>query len=77
MRVIDNWRAVLKHAWSVRLLLIAAVLSGLEVALPLLDGVLPIPPLAFAALSGVSVCGAFIARFVVQEKLSGSKDAEE
>ncbi|MER9586983.1 hypothetical protein [Mesorhizobium sp. M0276] len=33
MRLVDNWRA-LKHAWSVRLLFIAAVLSGLEVALP-------------------------------------------
>ncbi|MER8967729.1 hypothetical protein NKI25_18740 [Mesorhizobium sp. M0808] len=73
MRLVDNWRAVLKHAWSVRLLFVAAILSGLEVALPLLNGLLPIPPLIFAALSGVCVCGAFIARFVVQEKISGEK----
>lgn len=73
MRIVKNWRAVLQHAWSVRLLLVAAMLSGLEVALPLLNGVLPIPPLIFAALSGVCVCGAFIARFVAQEKISGEK----
>lgn len=77
MKLIDNWRAVLKHAWSVRLLLIAGVLSGLEVALPLLNGVLPIPPLTFATLSGLCVFGAFIARFVVQEKLSGDRDADQ
>lgn len=71
MRIVDNWRAVLKHAWSVRLLFVAALLSGLEVALPLLNGLLPIPPLIFAALSGLCVCGAFIARFVVQKKISG------
>ncbi|RWO23381.1 hypothetical protein [Mesorhizobium sp.] len=77
MRVVDNWRAVLKHAWSVRLLFVAAVLSGLEVALPLLHGLLPISPLVFAGLSGICVCGAFIARFVVQEKLSGGSHAEK
>lgn len=73
MRIVANWRAVLKHAWSVRLLLIAAVLSGAEVALPLLDGLLPIPPIVFAAISGLCVAGAFVARFVVQEKVSGEK----
>lgn len=77
MKLIENWRAVLKHAWSVRLLALAGVLSGLEVALPLLNGVLPIPPLTFAGLSGFCVCAAFIARFVVQEKLSGDRDADQ
>ncbi|MBZ9922269.1 hypothetical protein LB579_31835 [Mesorhizobium sp. BR1-1-7] len=74
MRLIDDWKAVLRHAWSVRLLFIAAVLSGLEVALPLLNGLLPVPPLVFAALSGLCVCAAFVARFVVQKKLSGKED---
>lgn len=74
LKIVDNWRAVLKHAWSVRLLLVAAVLSGMEVALPLLNGLLPVPPLVFAAFSGLCVCGAFIARFIVQEKLSGGSN---
>jgi len=74
MRLIDNAWLVFKHAWSVRLLAVAGLLSGLEVALPLLNGILPIPPISFAAMSGVCVCGAFIARFVVQEKLSGKDE---
>jgi hypothetical protein len=71
MKLISNWQAVLKHAWSVRLLLLAGILSGLEVALPLLDGILPVPPTTFAVLSGLCVCMAFIARLVAQEKVSG------
>ena len=31
--LIDDWHRVLRRAWSVRLMLLAAVLSGLEVAL--------------------------------------------
>ena len=74
MRLVANWRAVLKHAWSVRLLLLAGILSGLEVALPLLDGILPVPPTTFAALSGLCVCMAFIARLVAQEKVSSHEE---
>jgi len=72
MKLVSNWRAVLKHAWSVRLLLLAGILSGLEVALPLLDGILPVPPTVFASLSGLCVCMAFIARLVAQQKVSGN-----
>jgi hypothetical protein len=45
------------------------LLSGLEVVLPLLTGVLPIPPGIFAALSFVTVAAAFIARVIAQEDL--------
>lgn len=70
MKLVANWRDVLRHAWSVRLLILAGVLSGVEVALPLLDGLLPIPQGVFAGLSGLVVCGAFVARFVAQKGLS-------
>lgn len=73
MRLVANWRDVLRHAWSTRFMLVAAVLSGVEVALPFLDGLLPIPERLFAALSGVSVAAAFIARFVAQKGLSNGK----
>ena len=69
MRLIDGWRAVLRRAWSIRLMLLAGLLSCLEVVLPLLDGVLPIPPGIFAALSFVTVAAAFIARVVAQKDL--------
>lgn len=69
MRLIDEWRVVLRRAWSSRLMLLAGLLSGLEVVLPLLNGVLPIPPGIFAALSFVTVAAAFIARIVAQKDL--------
>ncbi|WP_184117430.1 hypothetical protein [Aminobacter sp. DSM 101952] len=43
MTLVANWRAVLRQAWSVRLMLLAALLSGIEVMLPLVGGLLPIP----------------------------------
>ncbi|WP_311273550.1 MULTISPECIES: hypothetical protein [unclassified Rhizobium] len=67
--LVQNWRQVLKRAWSVRLMIAAAVLSGLEVALPLIDGFIEIPPGVFAALSGLTVAGAFTARLLVQKGL--------
>ena len=71
MKLVANWRDVLRHAWSIRLLILAGILSGVEVALPLLDGLLPIPQGIFAGLSGLVVCGAFVARLIAQQKLSG------
>nr|WMC97961.1 hypothetical protein RAR13_04390 [Aminobacter aminovorans] len=70
MKIVANWRAVLRCAWSIRLMILAGLLSGIEVALPLLDGLLPIPPGVFAALSGLTVAAAFIARLVAQKGLS-------
>lgn len=69
MTLVANWRRVLRHAWSVRLMLLAALLSGAEIALPLLEGVLPVPPLTFAALSGLTTAAALIARFVAQDTI--------
>lgn len=71
MRLVANWRAVLTRAWSVRLMVLAFVLTVLEVALPLLDGYLPIPPYTFAALSGLATAGAFVARLIAQQNISG------
>lgn len=70
MKLVANWRAVLRRAWSSRLMLLAGLLSGLEVVLPLLNGVLPIPPGIFAALSFVTVAAAFIARVIAQKDLN-------
>lgn len=70
MRLIDDWRAVLRRAWSIRLALLAALLSGLEVLLPFLDGAIAIPHGVFAALAGLTSAAAFYARLVAQKGLS-------
>lgn len=73
MRLVQDWKRVLQRAWSVRLMLIAAVLSGLEVAMPYLDGYVDIPPRLFALLSGLTVAAAFIARIVAQRGISNGE----
>lgn len=74
MKLAPNWRSVLTKAWSVRLMILAALLSGVEVALPFLGDW--IPRGLFAALSGLVTAGAFIARLVAQKSLSGDKNGE-
>jgi hypothetical protein len=74
LKLVPNWQRVLRHAWSIRLLILAGVLSGAEVALPLLGGVLPIPTGVFAFLSATAAGGAFVARLVAQKSVSGDHD---
>lgn len=64
MRLVANWQAVLKRAWSIHLMALCVALIVLDAALPLLP--LPIPdgvlrPLA--ALVGIAAIGA---RLLVQ-----------
>ena len=70
MRLIPNWRAVIARAWSIRLLIVAGILSGAEVALPLIGDALPIPTGMFAGLSFVIVAAAFVARLVAQKGIT-------
>ncbi|KTR06907.1 hypothetical protein NS365_05590 [Aureimonas ureilytica] len=71
MRLVDDYRAVLKKAWSVRFMAAAFVFSALEIALPMLDGLLPIPAGAFAAMTGLCTGAAFVSRLVAQQNLGG------
>lgn len=68
MTLIPNWRAILRKAWSVRLIALAGLLSGLEAALPFVDE--RIPRGAFALLSLLVTAGAFMARLVAQQGVS-------
>lgn len=74
MDLIPNAGAVLKHAWSVRLLAVSLVLSGAEVALPLLHDALPVSQGTFALLSFFATVGAGLARFVVQRRVTPDDD---
>lgn len=67
MKLYDNWRDILKKAWSIRLMVLAGVLSAVEVVLPLFAD--SIPRGIFAALSGVTVAGAFVARLIAQQDI--------
>lgn len=69
MKLAPNWREVLRYAWSIRLMLLAAALSALEVALPFI-GALPIPTGVFALLSALTTAAAFMARLLAQAPLT-------
>ena len=63
----DNWKDIVKKAWSIRLIILAGLLSGCEVILPFFSD--SIPDKLFAALSFVFVAAAFVARIVAQKDL--------
>lgn len=67
MQLIENWRVVLRKAWSSRLILLAAGLSGVEVVLPFLQSALPVG--LFALASFLVTAAALVARLVAQPQL--------
>ena len=71
MKLIDDWKKILKKAWSIRLLVIAGLLSGVEIILPLL--VDSFPKGGFAALSFIFTAAAFVARIVAQKGLEDDR----
>lgn len=67
MKLVADWRHVLRKAWSVRLILLAGLLTGIEVALPLLGDAYPLPTGIFAGLSLIVTMAAFVMRLVSQK----------
>ena len=68
MKLIDNWKCIVSKAWSIRLILLAGALTGLEVALPLFIDEMPRG--VFAGLSMVASIGALWARITAQKNVS-------
>ena len=73
MRLIPEWRRVLRYGWSVRLIVLAGILTGLEAVLPLVPEFLPIPIEYLAVSQFLIVMGALFARFIAQSKVSGDE----
>lgn len=77
MMLIDDWRAVLRKAWSVKLILAAGVFSGLEAlvqiatALDLLGAWMPRG--WFALLGFVASNAALVTRLLAQKELHDDK----
>lgn len=67
MSLTPNWRRILRHAWSLRLVALAAVLSAAEVVLPLFMDTMPRG--IFAGLSLLAATGGAVARVVAQPKM--------
>lgn len=67
MNLARNWKRILRKAWSVRLNVLAGLLSALEVILPLYIGLFPRG--TFALLSIIVIVGSTVARVVAQKGL--------
>ncbi len=66
-RLIPNAKKTLRKAWSVRLMIVAAVLTGAEAVLPFFSD--SIARGTFAVVTFLVIVGAFAARFIVQQEL--------
>ena len=71
MRLIEDWRHVVKHAWSIRFIVLAALLSGVEIVLPMFCDTMPRG--LFAVLTMIVTVAAAVARLVPQQKMRGEK----
>jgi len=65
MQLYENWKEIARRSWSLRFIILAGALSGLEVILPFFSD--EIPRNLFAVLSFVAVSAAFVARLVAQK----------
>lgn len=65
--LIEDAKLIFKKAWSIRLALLSAVFSVLEVGLPFFTDILP--PGAMASLAIVSSVGSVIMRLIYQPAL--------
>lgn len=72
MRLLWNWKQVLKKAWSIRFALISAVLSAMEFVIPYVSPAEPNGLFALAA-GAVSLASA-LARIIAQPSLWRSDD---
>ena len=76
MKLLHNWRRVLLCAWSSRLIVLAAALSGLEVVLPLFAAAMPAG--WFAIASFAATAAALVARVVAQPSIhQGESDGKQ
>lgn len=82
MKMVTNWRAVIRHAWSIRLLIVAGALSGIEALLVILNGMAGIDTpwvirLGLMAATPIVIMAAFVARLVAQQTIGASKGKSE
>lgn len=71
MTLIDNWKAVLTKAWSVRFNVLAILLSAVEALLPLFET--EIPRGTFAMFAAIVTAASMTARVIAQKELHGDK----
>lgn len=74
MKLTDDWRVILRKAWSIRLMLLAGLLSGIEAIVPLFISTFPRG--IFAAFAGTVTIAAMWARVVAQNSITKHYEKE-
>ena len=75
IKLIDDWRAVLKRAWSFKFSLLAALLGAVEMVVQFYQPA-SIRPGVFAGIAGGVSLASALARLVAQQELSGGKNGK-
>lgn len=65
--LVDNWRDIVRRAWSVRLIGLSLVMMAAQAALPYLGDV--IPPRIMATATFLVTIGAGLSRIMTQKNL--------
>lgn len=74
MKLAENWTLILKHAWSMRLMLLAGLLTAAETILPAyFDG---LPRDAYNLLTATLIGAGMVARLVAQSSVTPPGDAK-
>lgn len=68
LRLLADWRSILRRAWSIRLMVLAGALTACEAILPLYADAMPRG--TFAIASGIVIVTALVARLLAQKGLS-------
>lgn len=74
MRFVENWRLLVRRAWSIRLMLLAGLLSAAEVILVFARDYFPMQAGIFALLAAVATGAALVARLIAQRSIHGGND---
>ena len=64
MKLYNNWKTIIKEAWSLRFMELAIICEVAQVVLPMYTDVIPRD--VFTALIILAVAGAYISRLVYQ-----------
>lgn len=65
VNLLQDWKRIVRKAWSMRLMYLAGLLSALEVVLPLFSDA--VPRGLFVSLNLLVIPGAMVARVVAQK----------
>lgn len=70
MTLLTNWRAILRHAWSVRFMALAVMFEILSQVLPFFEKALPVSAEVLGLIELSLLLAALAARFINQKSLS-------